>query len=146
MIATLRPDAWDFPLFLHVLGAVLLFGGAASISVLSIAGLRAPEHARLLRSLAFWTTLVLVWPSYVVMRVGAQWIQSREHLEDNPPGWVGVGFAVADAGIVLLLALTLLGWLSRRRTRVAPWFAGLAVVYLVALTVAVFAMSAKPGA
>jgi hypothetical protein len=146
LIATLRPNAWDFPLFLHVLGAVLLFGGVASISVLSVAGLRVEEHAPLLRTLAFRTTLVLVWPSFVLMRAAAQWILSSEGLDGSPPGWVGVGFAVSDVGVVLLLALTLLGWLSLRRTRAAPWFAGLSVVYLVALGVAWFAMSAKPGA
>jgi hypothetical protein len=146
LIAVLRPNAWDLPLFVHVLGAVLLFGGAASISLLSLAAVRAQEHARLLRGVAFWTTLLLLWPSFVLMRAGAQWIQSREGLEDNPPDWVAVGFVVSDFGIVLLLALTLLAWLSLRRSRVAPWFAGLAVVYLVALGVAWFAMSAKPGA
>ena len=77
------------------------------------------------------------------MRVGAQWILSRENLEDDSPGWVGVGFIVSDAGILVLLALTVLGWLALRRTRVAPWFAGLASIYLVALGVAWFAMSAK---
>jgi hypothetical protein len=146
VIALLRPDAWDFPLFLHVLGAVLLVGGVASVSLVSIAGLRTPEHALLLRTLAFRTTLVLVWPSYILMRAGAQWILSREGLDKNTPGWVGVGFAVSDFGIVVLLLLTLLGWLSLRRARLGPWFAGLSVLYLVALGVAWFAMSAKPGA
>jgi len=145
VIAALRPDAWDFPLFLHVLGAVLLFGGSASLAVLSIAGLRIPEHAVLLRVLAFRTTLIVVWPAYLVMRVGAQWILSREGLEDTSPGWVGVGFIVSDAGVVVLLLLTLLGWLARRRPRAGTWFAGLSVLYLVALGVAWFAMSAKPG-
>ena len=147
MIAALRPDAWDFPLFLHVLGSVLLFGGIASLVVVSVAGLRIPDHAALLRRLAFWTTLVVVWPAYIVMRVGAQWILSREGLDNGgPPGWVAVGLVVADGGIVVILVLTLLGWLALRRARLGPWFAGLSVVYLVALGVAWFAMSAKPGA
>ena len=68
-----------------------------------------------------------------------------EGLDDNPPGWVGVGFLVSDAGIMVLLVLTLLGWLGLRRPRAGVWFAGLAAIYLVALGVAVFAMSAKPG-
>jgi hypothetical protein len=146
MIAALRPDAWDFPLFLHVLGAVLLFGGTASIAIASLAGLRIPEHAALLRKLAFRTTLLVVWPSYIVMRVAAQWILNRENLDKDSPGWVGVGFLVADGGLVVILLLTLLGWLALRRARLGPWFAGLSVVYLVALGVAWFAMSAKPGA
>ena len=27
MIALIRPDSWNFPLFLHVLGAMILVGG-----------------------------------------------------------------------------------------------------------------------
>ena len=38
MIAFLRPDAWDFPLFVHVLGAIVLFGGVAAVVMLSFAG------------------------------------------------------------------------------------------------------------
>jgi len=146
VIAFLRPDAWDFPLFLHVLGATVLFGGVASLAIVSVAGLRVPDHAVMLRRLAFRTTLFLVWPAYVVMRVAAQWIVSKEHLDKDSPGWVSVGFVIADGGLLVLLVLTLLGWLALRRPRVSPWFAGLAVFYVVALGVAVFAMSAKPGA
>ena len=146
MIALLRPDAWDFPLFLHVLGAVLLVGGVASVTLVSIAGLRTPEHAVLLRTLAFRTTLVLVWPAYILMRAGAQWIYSKEDLHPDFPTWIAVGVTVGDGGIAVLLVLTLLGWLALRRTRVGPWFAGLAALYLVALGVAWWAMSAKPGA
>jgi hypothetical protein len=146
MIALLRPDAWDFPLFLHVLGAVLLFGGIVSLVVISVAGLRLSESAMLLRTLAFRTTLFVVWPAYIVMRIGAQWILSREGLDDNSPDWVGVGFVISDGGIIVLLLLTLLGWLALRRGRAAAIFAGLSVLYLVALGVAWWAMTAKPGA
>lgn len=146
MIASLRPNTWDFPLFLHVLGAVLLFGGVGAVALVSIAGLRTREHAQLLRSLAFRTTLVLVWPAYVLMRAGAQWIYDREDLHPDYPTWIAVGVTVGDGGVVVLLVLTLLGWLALRRARVGPWFAGLAALYLVALGVAWWAMSAKPGA
>jgi hypothetical protein len=145
LIAFIRPDSWDFPLFLHVLGATVLFGGIASLAIVSLAGLRVPEQALVLRRLAFRTTLFLVWPAFIVMRVGAQWIVSREHLDKDSPGWVVAGFIVADGGVILLLVLTLLGWLAVRRPRVSPWFAGLALLYVLALGVAWFAMSAKPG-
>lgn len=144
MIAFLRPDAWDFPLFLHVLGATVLFGGVSTLAIVSIAGLRVPDHALMLRRLAFWTTLVLVWPAYVLMRVGAQWIVSKEQLDKDSPGWVNAGFFVADGGLLVLLALTILGWLALRRPRLTPWVAGLAVLYIAALGFAWFAMSAKP--
>jgi hypothetical protein len=146
VIAFLRPDSWDFPLFLHVLGATVLFGGVASLAIVSVAGLLIPDHALMLRRLAFRTTLLLVWPAYAVMRIGAQWIVGREHLDKDSPGWVVVGFIVADGGLILVLALTILGWLALKRPRVSPWFAGLAALYIVALGVAWFAMSAKPGA
>jgi hypothetical protein len=147
MIAVVRPGPWELPLFLHVLGAVLLFGGVASLVVVSFAGLRIAEHAAMLRRLAFTTMLALVWPAFVLMRVGAQWVLSREGLDKNTPGWVGVGFAVSDGGVVVLLVLTLLGWLAlRRQGRTAAVFAWVSALYLVALGVAWWAMSTKPGA
>jgi hypothetical protein len=63
------------------------------------------------------------------------------------PTWIGVGIAVGDGGALVLIALTVLGWLSlRRRPSFARYFAGLASLYLAALAVAWWAMSAKPGA
>ena len=144
-VASLCGPTCGVPLFLHVLGATVLFGAVLAVTTLAVAAHRTVVHAALLRRLAFVLTLVAVWPAYIVMRVGAQWVLSHEGLDGNPPGWVGVGFAVSDVGIVLLLVLTLLGWLSLRRSRAGTWFAGLAALYLVALAVAWFAMSAKPG-
>ena len=83
-------------------------------------------------------------PADIIMRAGAQWVLSHEGLDENTPGWVDVGFLVSDAGILVLLLLTLLAWLGLRRPRAGPWLAGLGSLYLVALCVAVFAMSAKP--
>ena len=144
MIAVIRPHAWDLPLFMHVLGAILLFGGVAAVALLSFAALREQAHAALLRRTAFATTVLVVWPAYVVMRVGAQWILSREGLDQNPPGWVGAGLAVSDAGILILAVITLLGWLAPRRPQAGKFLAGLSVLYLIALGVAWFAMTAKP--
>jgi hypothetical protein len=79
------------------------------------------------------------------MRLAAQWILSRENF-DKDPGLVGVGYTVGDGGVVVLLVLTVLGWLALRRPRLGPWFAGVSLLYVVALGVAWFAMSAKPGA
>jgi hypothetical protein len=145
-VASLCGPTCGAPLFLHVLGATLLFGALLAVTTLGFASIRIVEHGPLLRRVAFTTMLAGVWPSYILMRVGAQWVLSHEGLDnDNAPGWVGVGFLVSDVGIVVLLVLTLLGWLGLRRPRVGAWFAGLAAIYLVALGVAVFAMSAKPG-
>jgi len=147
MIALIRPDAWNFPLFLHVLGASVLFGGTATLVMLSVAAQRTPSLAAFARSLAFRTLLLVVWPSYIVMRAGAQWIYSKEDLHPNFPTWIAVGVTVGDGGVLALVVLTVLGWLAlRRKPSVARYFAGLASLYLVALGVAWWAMSAKPGA
>ena len=145
-VASLCGPTCGAPLFVHVLGATLLFGALLAITTVGFASVRIVEHGPMLRRLAFTIMLAGVWPSYILMRVGAQWVLAHEGLDnDSVPGWVGVGLLVSDVGIVVLLVLTLLAWLGLRRPRVGVWFAGLAAVYLVALGVAVFAMSAKPG-
>ena len=152
MLAFLRPDEWDFPLFLHVFGAIVLFGGVAAVALLTFASLRrSVPTSTLLRRLAFTTTLLVVWPAYILMRIGAQWVLSKEY-PSNEPDWVGVGYAVADGGILVLALLTLFTWLAARQTtaeRPRPGTttvaAGLTLIYVVALAVAWFAMTAKPG-
>jgi hypothetical protein len=147
MIAFLRPDSWDFPLFVHVLGAIGLFGGVAAVVMLSFAGQRMPAQAVFARRTAFVTLLAVVWPAYIVMRVGAQLIFDKEDLDPEMPTWIKAGIVVGDGGALVLIALTVLGWLAlRRKPSFARYFAGLAGFYLVALFVAWWAMSAKPGA
>ena len=93
------------------------------------------------------TLLAVVWPAYIVMRVGAQLIFDKENLDPDMPTWIKSGIAVGDGGALVLIGLTVLGWLAlRRRPSVSRYFAGLASLYLVALGVAWWAMSAKPGA
>ena len=150
-LAVLRPHRWDFPLFLHVLGSTVLFGATLTAAVLGVAAVRRHDLAPLFARLAFRTTLLGVVPAWILARVAGQWILDREKHQipglDNK-GWVGVGFVVTDAGVVVIVALLVLGYLSARREgagRLATAFAVLAPVYLVALGVAWFAMSAKPG-
>jgi hypothetical protein len=146
MIALIRPDAWNFPLFLHVFGAIVLFGGLAASVIFSVAADRFPLNATLSRTLAFWTMLIVVWPGYVFMRAAAQWIYDKENLDPDFPTWVAFGVFVADGGILVLLVLTGLAWYARRRSGAGDWFIGIASLYLIALGVAWWAMSAKPGA
>jgi uncharacterized membrane protein len=152
MLAVVRPDNWDFPLFLHVLGAVLLFGGAATVTLLVFASWRRdPVKAALLRKLVFTTTLIVVWPSFILMRLSGQWIADKEGFTgDNDPGWIGIGYLVGDAGVLVLVLLTIFSWLAWRRTRpdrdrpVALRIVGvLAPLYVIALAVAWFAMTTK---
>jgi hypothetical protein len=123
-----------------------LVGGVATVTILSGASLaRPPAQAAFLRRLAFATTLIVVWPGLVATLLGGHWTLSREQLGSPPPGWTLVGIAVTDLGIPVVLVLTLVVWLSQRRPRLGRAFALLAALYLAALFVAVWAMSAKPG-
>ena len=86
-----------------------------------------PAQAEFARRTAFVTLLAVVWPAYIVMRVGAQWIFDKE--DDSitgTPTWLAAGIAVGDGGVLVLIGLTVLGWLAlRRRPSVGRYFAGL---------------------
>jgi hypothetical protein len=151
MVAVVRPDSWNFPLFLHVLGAILTAGGTAAVIVVGFGALArrpgAPEQAQLLLRIAFRTLLFVVIPSFILMRVAAQWIQSKEY-PDEAPNWVGVGFFVTEPGLLVLIPLIVVAGIAVRRRsvgRLATAVPVLASIYLAALAVAWWAMSAKPG-
>jgi hypothetical protein len=147
MLALIRPDSWDLPLFFHVLGATLTFGAIVTVAIVGFAGARRDsERAIWLRRLGFRIGLLVLVPSFLLMRIAGQWIADKE-FPDNGPGWLDVGFIVTEPGAVLVLVMLILAWLGsrRRESRVAvvvPW---LATIYIVALGIAWFAMSAKPG-
>jgi len=148
LLALSRPTDWNFPLFVHVLGAMILVGGLLTgASVI----LFARGEVRFLK-LGYWTLLAVALPGYVVMRIGAQWIYSKEGLDNLPddPTWIGIGFIVADAGALLVLIALILGGIGVRRLRNGNG-AGLlkasmviAWVVLAAALVAVWAMAGKP--
>lgn len=147
MIAAVRPHAWDFPLFLHVFGAILLFGATLATAGLSFAGWRHPGMPALSRS-AFWALLGGAVPAWVLMRAGAAWIYSKEGFTGNSdPSWIGVGFGVADGGaVILLLATGFAFWWQRSQKPIAGRVVvGLATLYAVLLAVAWLAMSGKWG-
>ena len=48
-------------------------------------------------------------PGYIVLRIGGEWLYSREGWDDLPEGvddptWLTIGYIVADLGALLLLA------------------------------------------
>jgi hypothetical protein len=143
LIAAIRPDSWGFPLFLHVFGAIVLFGATLATVTLAVAGRRAPVLARS----AFWTLLAAAVPAWVIMRIGAGWIYSKEGFSGDDPTWLGIGFLVADIGLlILLLATGFAFWWQRSQKAVAGnVVAGLSTLYLVLLVVAWLAMSGKWG-
>jgi hypothetical protein len=144
MIAFSRPF---WPLFLHVLGAMALVGAMLAVVLVSSVAWRRPDLAVLRR--AAWTTLIAVaLPAFVVMRGAGQWIYSKEGFSgNNDPTWLGVGFAVGDMGLLLLLVtIGVAFWWKRSGKPVAGRIvAGLSSVYLVLLTIAWLAMSGKWG-
>jgi hypothetical protein len=133
-----------WPLFLHVFGAMALFGAVTTATILGWAAWRRPLPV-LARS-TFWALLVAALPAWVIMRADAQWIYSQEGFSGHDdPSWIGVGFTVADIGLILLLVSTGLAyWWSRSGNAVVGRIvAGLTSIYLAALVVAWLAMSAK---
>jgi hypothetical protein len=153
MLAILRSGSWEWALFFHVLGAFLLVGSVALVSVAAIASLRGatPESAVALRRIGLRALLFLVVPSYLLTRLTAEWVRIEDAFPDEVT-WVDIGYIVTDSGLVLMIALLLLGWLSLRqlrrgapaRTGLARAYAIVAPVYLVALLVAMWAMTTKP--
>ena len=145
MIAMLRPHSWDFPLFLHVFGAMVLFGATLAAVALSFAGTRATTLSRSL----FWTLLAGAIPAWVLMRVGAALIYNKEHntVFQKDPTWIGIGFAVAEPGLLILLLATGFAWWWKRSGKVVALrtVAGLSTLYLVLLVIAWLAMSGKWG-
>ena len=143
----LRPTSFDLPLFLHVLGAMVLFGAALTTSVVSTAGWHRPDMP-VLRRTAFWSLLAVGVPGYVAMRGGAQWIYSKEGFNGHgDPTWIGIGFGVADAGLlILLITIGVAFWWRRTgKAAAARAVAVLSSLYLALLAIAWLAMSGKWG-
>ena len=143
MLALIRPDSWNLPLFLHVLGATVLFGTVGAVTVAGFAIRTHGDHQQLLTRVAQRTYMLGVIPAYIIMRVAAQWIDGKEFPNGNEPGWVGVGFLVSDAGALLLIIVGIL--LAVRRQRVLLAVPILATLFVIALGVAWVSMSGKPG-
>ena len=151
VLAAIRPDDWNFPLLLHVLGAMLLVGGLFTAVTALVLGWR--RDSAWYSRLGFWTLLAVALPGWLVMRIGAQLIYDKWNFdEDDEPAWVGVGWLTAEPGLLVLLIATILTGIGMRRLR-RPEAATsvltrigtvLAAVMLLAYLVAVWAMTAKP--
>jgi hypothetical protein len=151
LLAALRPNDLDLPLFVHVLGAMILLGGLfAGATMLAYAR----GDAKYLR-LGYWTLLAVSFPGWVVMRIGAQWIYSEEGWDDLPdeveePAWLGIGYVVADLGGLILVVSLIAGGVGVYRLRdgrgagVLRATLVLSLVLLAAYVVAVWAMTGKP--
>ena len=151
VLAVTRPVEWNFPLFVHVFGAMILVGGLLTgASVLAYAG----GDVRSLR-LGYWTLLAVALPGWVVMRIGAGWVYSKEGWDDLPEGvddpmWLGIGYVLADLGGLILLISLIVGGVGMYRLRAGKGSGLLkatmilSLVLLAAYVVAVWAMAGKP--
>ena len=72
MLGAIRADAVNLPLFLHVLGAMLLVGALFAVALATVIGWRRPDDAVGLTRFSLRTLLIGVLPSYILMRIGAQ--------------------------------------------------------------------------
>jgi hypothetical protein len=91
LVAYSRPF---WPLFLHVLGAMLLFGFVLTALVTALAG----------KARATMTSLQLSLAAYAVMRGAAAWIYSKEGWSGHgDPTWLTLGMNIADGGLLVLL-------------------------------------------
>jgi hypothetical protein len=149
--AAVRPDSWNLPLFLHVLGATTLVGLLAVAVAMLIAAARAGDDRTAAVRLAFRTLLIGAIPAYLVMRIGAEWIADKEHLTDSDASWIGIGYSVADVGLLILIILNVLAGLAYRRARrggqpvaLLRWTTGLTLLLILAYGVALWAMATKP--
>jgi hypothetical protein len=154
VLAALRTNDFDWPLLLHVVGAMLLVGTLFAAVIVLVADRRRSlkgEPSGLTR-LGFGILVLGVLPSYVLMRVGAEWTYSVADFNEDPD-WVGVGYVISDVGLLLIaVTLTLAGIASRRAKRSGSGGGGLVAasavlssILLLAYVVAVWAMTTKPG-
>ena len=148
-VAAIRPDEWNFPLLLHVFGAMLLVGGLVAGTTALLLGWR--RDSAFYTRLGFWSLLIVAFPAWWIMRIGAEWIYSKENFDEDP-AWIGVGYITAEGGGLFLLITIILTGIGMRRLRgreegtsvLTRIGAVLGVILLIAYTIAVWAMTAKP--
>ena len=101
LLAFSRPE---FPLFVHVLGAMVLVGAVTTAVVAQLVpGIGSVDGDRM-RRFSFRTLLLAALPAYIVMRIGAEWMYSKEFdSNSDDPTWIGIGYITADIGALLLL-------------------------------------------
>ena len=159
-LLAIRADEVNLPLFLHVLGAMLLVGTLLAAATALLLGWRRADAERSagLTRFGLWTLIAGVLPSYILMRIGAQWTESeefgdlegtaKEAVEES--AWLGIGYVTADIGAVLILVSIVLSVLGLRRLRrggglgLGRAVGVISVLLLAAYVVAVWAMTVKP--
>jgi uncharacterized membrane protein len=157
MLAAIRPDDWNLPLLLHVLGASLLLGALITAVTAQLFAWKRPPPADVLAyaRFSFRTLLFVAIPAWFLMRIGGEWIASRENWNDvdDLPTWLDLGYVIGDlSGLLLLISVILAGLGARnlgrsngeRGATMVRVATVLAVLLVIAYVIAVWAMSAQP--
>jgi hypothetical protein len=145
LLATIRPDDWNLALFLHVLAAFVMVGALVTAAAYLFAARR--DGSLELTRAGFRSLLIAALPAFIATRLSAQWLVSKEGLEDAELAWIDVGFITTDAGLLVLVGATVAAGLAVRR---AEGVRGVALAaWLVALLIVVYAvviwmMATKP--
>jgi hypothetical protein len=145
-----RSDSINIALLVHVFGAMVLMGGLVTAAGSALVGWR--DEGAALRRFSYWTLLAVALPGYIVMRIGAQWTQTKEHLDNLPsdPTWLSIGFITADGGALLLVIALILGGIGLRRSRngggggLLKASSVIATLLVAIYIVTIWAMGAKP--
>jgi hypothetical protein len=146
----MRSDAVNIALLVHVLGAMVLVGGLVTAASAALAGWS--DESLRLRRFSYLTLLAVAFPGYIVMRVGAEWVYAKEHLDSLPddPAWIGIGYITADGGGALLLIALILGGIGLRKARTGGGggllkaSSVIATVLVAVYIVSIWAMGGKP--
>jgi hypothetical protein len=151
-LAADRPSEWELPLFVHVLGAMALVGALVLAIVYLVPAWRGGSLEAV--TSGFRVLLYAALPSFLVMRIAAEWVADKEGYSDLPddaiPDWIGIGYITADASALFLIISLIVGGIAVRRARRGDGTstrvpAVLVSIMLVAYLVAIWAMTTKPG-
>lgn len=126
-----------WPLFLHIFGAMTLFGCLLAALILALANL--PR--------ATFTTLLVSLPAWALTLGCAYWIEHDERLGGAKATWLGIGHGVLEPGVIVLLGAlgTAYWWRRSGAVQAGRIVAALTSVYLMLVAVAMLAMSGKWG-
>jgi len=145
LLATIRPDDWNLALFLHVLAAFVMVGALVTAAAYLFAARR--DGSLELTRAGYRSLLIAALPAFIATRLSAQWLVSKEDLEDAELAWLDFGFITTDVGLLVLVGATVAAGLAVRR---AEGVRGVALAaWLVAALIAVYAvviwmMATKP--
>jgi hypothetical protein len=156
MLAIASRD-WEFPLFLHVLTAMILVGTVFAVAFALVFAWQRGEGGDQVTftRFAYKALLYGVIPAWVLMRIPAQWVFEESPWGDQGFGeedrWIQVGLLATEGGIVTIIAATILARLSLKRlerdgsdSRFGR-LAALAVIgLLLLLLAAIYTMTVKP--